>query len=492
MNSTIVETLMIRKRFGSIGRYLDRLVTRNITDMQVVLRMWMDTTIKVLRSDISRKFAKDITSELTDWKFIEEEGKKIIRPATLKIMQSGGNAAYKTLAMQGSFDVVNPLAVEAANKFTAKLVKDVTSQTKKAIRTHIADGVKRGVSMPNLGRELRSVVGLNQKQATAAINYRGWLQDKRPDLSDKLVEQRVQAYQRKQLRRRGVTIARTETARAQNIGYCQGLQEVGVSRVQFQIAPTDACDDCIALNESTYAPVEGQDVIPVHPGCRCAMLPVVDDLVVSDMQSKTPEALEPEPPKRYVSEEKWEESLSEATISTLDAYTSDATQIVNFQREISLGKRSIEGIMRTGTPGDKWYLENIGRIEAALDTAPGFKGEVWRGMVFEKAKGKNWLTVKKKFESGKPFAFDSLKSFSADQGVAQRFAAWDQPRPGQVKVMIHMKKAPKRSAYISELVDLPEEAEVLVGSNSKYRVTKTVAEMVGKETHVLYELAEVL
>jgi len=247
---------------------LSSLVGRNKNTMLIAVRSWFYFAHKQIRHDLTHKFIKDITSELSDWGFIEERGREMLKPATLKIMQTGGNNAYKLLQVKGAFDVLNVNAVTAAEKFTAELVREVTKKTKMGIRTYIKTGIKEGRGMPKIARELRPLVGLTENQTQSIINYRRLLENKEkyPKLKPADINKKVQRYAGKTHRRRAATIARTETARAQNIGYVQGLEDVGVTEVEFSASP-GACGDCLGLDETRYSAAEAKGIIPVHPNC---------------------------------------------------------------------------------------------------------------------------------------------------------------------------------------------------------------------------------
>lgn len=269
----------------NIQNDLSNQIARNERTMLIAVRRWFYVAHAQIRRDITTKFIKSVTSELTDWGYIEEQGQSVIKPATLKIMQSGGNTAYDLFKVKGAFDVLNVRAVAAAEKYTAKLVRDVTAETKAGIRTYISTGVKAGKSMPKLARELRPLVGLTQNQTQSVINYRLLLEDKTkfPKLTETDINRKVQRYADKTHRRRATTIARTETARAQNIGYVQGLENVGVAEAEFSASPS-ACERCLAHDGNRYPIKEAEGIIPVHPNGTCAMLPVIGD---KPMESKT-------------------------------------------------------------------------------------------------------------------------------------------------------------------------------------------------------------
>ena len=259
------------------------LAARNERIYELAIRKWFGLAVDRIQRDLKTKFIKDVTSELTDWSYIEQQGQNVLKPATLKIMQSGGNAAFKSLAVFGSFDVLNVEAVKAADKMCAKLVREVTKETKAGIRTYISTGIKEGKSMPKIARELRPLVGLTDGQTKTLGKYRKLLEDKEkyPKLKQIDIDRKVQRRADKIHRARTTTIARTETARAQNIGYCQGLAENGVEQVEFS-NELDACEICIGLSGKIFPVGEGAGIIPVHPNCHCAMLPVIDNKTLTE------------------------------------------------------------------------------------------------------------------------------------------------------------------------------------------------------------------
>lgn len=268
-----------------IENILSSLARKNERRLHLRIQEWMDFAQKQIRKDLSSKYQKSVASKLTDWEFIENQGIKTIKPAALEIMRTGGDVAYKHLAVVGSFDVLNVPAMKAVEKFCSKLVTEVTANTKRGINTYVKHGIKEGYSMPKIARELRPLVGLTSNQTQSIINYRKLIEVKRPGLSAAQVDKVVMRYTNKTHRQRMLTIVRTETARAQNIGYVQGLEQVGVEETEFSAA-AGACEECVALDKTRYKVGEASGIIPVHPRCRCAMLPVISDKVISDRLKK--------------------------------------------------------------------------------------------------------------------------------------------------------------------------------------------------------------
>jgi len=272
-----MQIMTAKEKISRTHAKLDWLLRRNEKILREAIREWFSLTFKQIRDDLTRKFIKatasEITAELTHWETIKGNGVRTIKPAVLTVIGNGGQKAYELLRISGTFDVLNVRAIKIAEGLCAKLVKDVTKGTKAGIRTYISTGVKEGESMDKVARGLRPLVGLTQGQTEAVMNYRNSLKEQ--GLSEAEVDRKVTKYADKTHRRRAETIARTETARAQNTGYVEGLKELGVNKVEFSAYP-GCCDICDLMDGKEYPIGRADDVIPVHPNCRCALLPVVE------------------------------------------------------------------------------------------------------------------------------------------------------------------------------------------------------------------------
>lgn len=284
--------IVIKQKLNRIHGKLNWLLKRNERIFQESFRRMFDFTIKQIRKDLRTKFAKDIASELTDWRFLQDQGEKILKPAVLSIMQSGGQQAYSILAIEGTFDVLNVKAVKKAEEICAELVREVNGQTKKGIRTYISTGIKEGKAMPKIARELRPLVGLTKNQTKSIMNYRTLLSDKEkfPKLTASDIDRKVQRYADKTHRRRADTISITETANAQSEGVLMGYDDVGLEEVEFSAYP-GCCDICAALDGRKYKINEAEGIITVHPHCKCAWLPVVEGGTITKPLEKPPSEL---------------------------------------------------------------------------------------------------------------------------------------------------------------------------------------------------------
>ena len=80
--------------------------------------------------------------------------------------------------------------------------------------------------------------------------------------------------------RRGILLARTEIIRAHAESTLNRFEEMGLEHVTGEVEFRTAgdqrvCPICKELAGRTYTIAEARGVIPVHPQCRCAWLPVI-------------------------------------------------------------------------------------------------------------------------------------------------------------------------------------------------------------------------
>lgn len=80
--------------------------------------------------------------------------------------------------------------------------------------------------------------------------------------------------------RRADTIARTEIIRAHAEGQLHAFEKLGVTEIGVEVEWSTAgdervCADCAAMEGKTFSVEESHNMIPLHPNCRCAFLPVV-------------------------------------------------------------------------------------------------------------------------------------------------------------------------------------------------------------------------
>lgn len=92
-------------------------------------------------------------------------------------------------------------------------------------------------------------------------------------------------------RTRGMTIARTEIVRAHAQGQLAAFEDLGIQELGIEAEWSTADDDVVcpdcdeASSEGPYTLEEADGLIPLHPNCRCAWIPVP-----AEPDNKTPTA----------------------------------------------------------------------------------------------------------------------------------------------------------------------------------------------------------
>lgn len=134
-------------------------------------------------------------------------------------------------------------SIKAIHDYNLGLVKDVSEDLRKQIRTEVYKGVIDGRHPTAIARDIEKIPEFTPLEGTTLTAYE-----------------------------RAVMIARTETARAKNTGKLQTFQQFNVDKVK--IAPAmGACDECEELANESFTLDEAADILPVHPNCCCTFVP---------------------------------------------------------------------------------------------------------------------------------------------------------------------------------------------------------------------------
>lgn len=78
---------------------------------------------------------------------------------------------------------------------------------------------------------------------------------------------------------RALVVARTELMRAHAEGQLDAMQDMGeqgvTALVEFtSVVDSVTCPKCRRLEGRTFSPMEARGILPVHPNCRCAWIPL--------------------------------------------------------------------------------------------------------------------------------------------------------------------------------------------------------------------------
>lgn len=200
-----------------------------------------------------------------------------------------------------SLNMRDPGFLAAIDRQGANLVREVTVETRRAIRNVIARAYREQRHPFETVPELRQLVGLTARQAQAVMNFRA-AQDKagvKPDVA----AARTARYADRMLTRRAQTIARTETAKAATAGRLEGwrqaagrgLFDYGTAEMEWSSVQQDPTEICAQLDGSRVplGTTWPGGLLPgdAHPCCRCApvlILPSTDDMV-SRLLARVPE-----------------------------------------------------------------------------------------------------------------------------------------------------------------------------------------------------------
>lgn len=141
-----------------------------------------------------------------------------------------------------SFSRTNPLAVSWMRRYETDLIREMTAETLGGVRAVLQRGLNEGRNPLDVARDVRSLIGLTQRQQQAVLNYRSALErgsrsaleralrDRRFDgtvrsavqnnirLAPEVIDKLVGRYRARYIQFRAQTIARTEAARALSMG----------------------------------------------------------------------------------------------------------------------------------------------------------------------------------------------------------------------------------------------------------------------------------
>ncbi len=187
------------------------------------------------------------------------------------------------------FDYRSPQALEAARAAAADLVTGISAEMREGLRVLVMRGLQDGIPPAKLARLMQDSIGLNARQAAALVNYRATLEGL-GGLSEVNLNKQILRYRDRMLRRRKMTIARTETMDALNEGKLQAAiqaQDDGLlgpdAEKEWDAAPENTtgsggyerCDVCAGLDGERRPLREpfsnGRQCPTAHPNCRCTI-----------------------------------------------------------------------------------------------------------------------------------------------------------------------------------------------------------------------------
>jgi SPP1 gp7 family putative phage head morphogenesis protein len=194
-------------------------------------------------------------------KFISDSYRRGVKRARQEMINAG-HAVPTIEAVGGIGFAMTPIHIERAGLMYARVyseLKGITLQMEQIIGRILAQGMIDGENPRRLARKL-----------VAAINGTGAGDLGLTDTLGRFIP----------ARRRAEIMARTEIIRAHHLGTIQEYRNWGVAGVEILAELATAGDErvcpiCSSLEGRTFTLDEAEGVIPVHPQCRCIMLPKV-------------------------------------------------------------------------------------------------------------------------------------------------------------------------------------------------------------------------
>lgn len=185
-------------------------------------------------------------------------------------VSDNGNSQSRSLKLM-DFSITNPRAIAWAQSRSSALVTEIMPDTRAAVRSIIADGIKEGRAPRVIAKEIRERVGLRSDQLETLAKF------KAEGASESQVERRAKQL----LKQRAELISRTETMNASN----NGLREMWYQAVDNDLLPGDVKREWIATEDDrtrdSHADLDGEQTglneafsLGFEPGsepaCRCS------------------------------------------------------------------------------------------------------------------------------------------------------------------------------------------------------------------------------
>lgn len=302
----------------------------------------------------------------------------------------------------GTFDRVNPRAVEWASDHAAALVTEVDAATRDAIRQIVVRSFEEGIPPEQAARLMRSVVGLHSRDAQAVASLRADLV--RRGASEEFAARKAERYAEKLLNARCLMIARTEVMAAANRGQEElwrqaaetGQLPADVRRVWIVTPDDDLCPECAELDGALAQldlpyPGAGGPGPPLHPNCRCVEgIATPEDLARAGIEP-APEAVAPPEPALPAPEELPPAVVEPAEMSRAEVVDQIFSRVSEeaaatdkkigdvLEQAVSHrgGHREVDAAVRAAEKDFRSFLESQLSELPRVAARPNFEGAAW-------------------------------------------------------------------------------------------------------------------
>ena len=196
------------------------------------------------------------------------------------------NKRLENIGLGLNFDLINPHATAFISRHIPELVNDIGQQMGRNVQDILGQAFDQGIPPTETAIKIRDVIGLTPRDIALVNKFEAKSRAEGMDI-DTLISKRNKLINAL-IRRRSITIARTELIRAHNMGQQslwseatnQGLLNPDNTKREWIATPDDRVDIsiCLPLDGSVAElnkpfNVQGLEVMapPAHPNCRCAL-----------------------------------------------------------------------------------------------------------------------------------------------------------------------------------------------------------------------------
>ncbi len=190
------------------------------------------------------------------------------------------------LAVTLRFDLLNPLAVQAAQQRAGAMVVQASAAQVQSIRNAVSAGLLRGSHPSRIAKDIKEVMGLHPKWATAVTNFRE-AEIKRAlgrghslRNAQRIADGKATRYHRRLVGKRATAIARTEVQAAvtngQRLAWDQAVErgnlDPAFTRRHWILNPNQLKRDICSEQTAADVPLQGEFPAgdpPLHTHCVC-------------------------------------------------------------------------------------------------------------------------------------------------------------------------------------------------------------------------------
>lgn len=264
----------------------------------------------------------------------------------------------------------------------------------------------------------------------------------------------------------------TESAAMSNKASMDSYKALGVDEIEF-VSALDGrtCDICGAMDGKhfkTSEGVEGINLPPLHPNCRCTTVPYFnDEFTQGEMRAARDENGKTYYVPADMNYEEWKKEHVESNKVGKPVEKKIDTGIIKLNEEeqralnryISSDSYKINDSLRNGTPLSDEEKSFMNNLDSALEKIPKYSGNLSRSLYFETTNGVEEYASR--FKVGKSIDFKEYLSTTCSNEVYNE--------EGQVQIYIENSKNGRNISSINT-----SEKEVLYERNSKFKVKNKI------------------